>query len=220
MSKSDQQSKFDLGHWLNLFLGFLYKKDEKSVVIEKQPDIKPESNTSLPPTEQVAPPPIAIEKKEFMFEADPLDDLICRQKFGERPEFYAKLGSPKGHNGMDFRTWVNGNSNNWKMKVYAVMAGRVMEAREDNVYGKGKYVRLDHGSRGQTVYLHLSAINVSEGSSVSAGACVGISGNSGSASEGPHLHFSYKKDGFDKNNGYMGCSDPSEFFVGKVTYLP
>lgn len=99
------------------------------------------------------------------------------------------------------------------------MSGKAIEAHEDVIYGKGKYVRLDHGSRGQTVYLHLSSINILEGSLVVAGECIGVSGNSGAASEAPHLHFSYKPQGFDKDNGYMGCSDPSEYFIGKITYV-
>lgn len=232
----------DLEKFINALIGFLQSLFSKSRTINKNVILPPNKSQSVPieitndkvgpikqePTSQltthvltneVDSNPIIDQPAIFQFEADPLKHLICTQKFGERPEFYAKLGSPKGHNGLDFRTWVNGYPNNWKQDVYAVMSGKILEAREDIIYGKGNYIRIDHGTRGQTVYLHLSSIEVIEGNAVIAGEPIGISGNSGSASEGPHLHFSYKLVGFDKNNGYLGCADPSEYFVGKIIYL-
>lgn len=206
--------------WLKKLLKDLFQKPNVRIIENKSPEPvpKPIDRGFTDEIKEDVPASI-VEEGKFQFEADPLDYLTCAQKFGERPEFYAKLGSPKGHNGMDFRTWVNGDPNNWKTNVYSVMSGKVLEAREDTVYGKGNYVRLDHGSRGQTVYLHLSSIKALDGRPVVAGECIGISGNSGLKDMAPHLHFSYKKQGFDKNNGYMGCSDPAEYFVGPITYL-
>ena len=205
-------------NWLTTILKSWLRISDNPTTEKKVPETAPKSAEPVSVSETKKDvSPAAGEK--FKFEANPLDYLTCAQKFGERPEFYAALGSPKGHNGMDFRTWVNGDPNNWKSNVYAVMSGKILEAQEDKDYGKGNYVRIDHGQRGQTVYLHLSYIKALAGKMVAAGELIGISGNTGLKDMAPHLHFSYKKQGFDRNDGFMGCSDPDEYFIGPITYL-
>ena len=59
--------------------------------------------------------------------------------------------------------------------------------------GYGNVIAIDHGqnANGQTVqsvYAHLSAINVSCGASVYQGNVIGYMGSTGN-STGPHLHF-------------------------------
>jgi murein DD-endopeptidase MepM/ murein hydrolase activator NlpD len=54
--------------------------------------------------------------------------------------------------------------------------------------GWGNLVVIKHGSGVQTLYAHLSRIDVKLGQSVSPGAVVGLVGATGDAS-GPHLHF-------------------------------
>ncbi len=147
----------------------------------------------------------------------PLDNLVCTQKFGERPEFYKNYGSPKGHNGLDFRTKLENNPNDWKRDVYAVMDGVVLEAKEDRI--KGKYIRLNHTNGHQSVYLHLSAILVSEAQKISAGNKIGISGNTGEASEAPHLHFGYRPINCDMTNGRMGYIDPIPYFIDEIKFV-
>lgn len=88
----------------------------------------------------------------------PIANLICTQKFGERPQVYKNYGSPKGHNGLDFRTWVNGDSSKWKQSVFAVMDGVVSEAGSDPIF-KGNYVRIVHANAHESVYLHLSKLS-------------------------------------------------------------
>ena len=66
----------------------------------------------------------------------PLDQLVCTQRFGERPAVYASLGSPKGHNGMDFRTRDVNNPSEWKKSVYSVLDGTISEATETQWNGK------------------------------------------------------------------------------------
>lgn len=145
----------------------------------------------------------------------PLDKLICTQRFGERPEFYKNYGSPKGHNGMDFRT--KQASGAFEVPVYAVLDGTISEATEN--LNNGKFIRIDHVNNYQSVYLHLSVISVKAGAKVKAGSQIGVSGNSGAASEAPHLHFGYRPIAFDKNNGYMGYIDPTPFFTDQITYV-
>jgi murein DD-endopeptidase MepM/ murein hydrolase activator NlpD len=150
--------------------------------------------------------------------ARPLDGpLVCTQRFGERPEFYKSLGSPNGHNGIDFRTRDQNNLNNWKKPVYSVFEGTVSEASENQF--NGKFVRILHTNGYESCYLHLSAIEVAKGQQVTTGAKIGTSGNTGSASEAPHLHLSFRPQKFDKDNGYMGYIDPLPYFKDNITFV-
>ena len=62
-----------------------------------------------------------------------------------------------------------------------------------NDWGYGLVVVLDHGNGWQTLYAHLSQINVSCGQSVSQGQVVGLMGCTGNCT-GPHLHFEMRSD--------------------------
>ncbi len=55
-------------------------------------------------------------------------------------------------------------------------------------YSFGKWVMIDHHNGINTLYAHLSEIDVSKGESVAAGTLLGLSGMTGYAT-GPHLHF-------------------------------
>jgi murein DD-endopeptidase MepM/ murein hydrolase activator NlpD len=57
-----------------------------------------------------------------------------------------------------------------------------------NDWGYGNMVLLDHGNDWQTLYAHLSQINVVCGESVGQGGVVGLMGSTGN-STGSHLHF-------------------------------
>ncbi len=159
---------------------------------------------------------VSTEVKKILF--SPLAYLICTQKFGERPNVYKDFGSPKGHNGLDFRTWVDGNPKNWEQPVFTVLGGIVSEATNDPKY-KGNYVRVKHENGFESVYLHLSKLGVQVGQKVEAGEKIGISGNSGGASEAPHLHFSYRPIKCDLNNGCMGYIDPAALFRDEIKYI-
>ena len=89
------------------------------------------------------------------------------------------------HKGTDFRA-PTGTS------VMSMNRGVVRVARTFTVYGKT--VVIDHGFGLQTMYLHLSKINVNEGQLVLPGQVIGLSGMTGYA-EVPHLHVSIKING-------------------------
>ncbi|HEX5368293.1 MAG TPA: LysM peptidoglycan-binding domain-containing M23 family metallopeptidase, partial [Dehalococcoidia bacterium] len=72
--------------------------------------------------------------------------------------------------------------------IHAAMAGTVSFAGGNACCSYGYYVVVDHGGGFQTLYGHLSKIDVSVGESVSQGETVGLSGTTG-YSTGPHLHF-------------------------------
>ncbi len=71
--------------------------------------------------------------------------------------------------------------------VKAALSGKV-SLRHDDMVMTGKTLILDHGFGINTVYIHMSQINVIEGQVVSAGDKIGEIGTSG-RSTGPHLHF-------------------------------
>lgn len=147
----------------------------------------------------------------------PLDSLVCTQRFGERPEVYRELGYVKGHSGMDFRTRDPNNQTDWKRSVYAALAGQVLEVTDSP--WNGRFVRITHDNGYESIYLHLSAIDVTAGQKVSTGTKIGVSGNSGAASEAPHLHFGYRPQKFNKDNGYMGYVDPAPYFRDEIKYV-
>ncbi|HSB01276.1 MAG TPA: M23 family metallopeptidase [Anaerolineales bacterium] len=87
------------------------------------------------------------------------------------------------------------NANHWGIDiagntgegVYATDAGVVVYAGWNN-YGYGNMIMIDHGNNFQSLYGHLSAINVGCGQSVGQGDVIGAIGSTGHSS-GSHLHF-------------------------------
>ncbi len=87
-----------------------------------------------------------------------------------------------GHNGIDIGGSIG-------TPVLASAAGNVIIARSSGYNGGyGLYIVVSHPNGTQTLYAHLSAVNVSVGDKVSKGQVIGKLGNSGK-STGPHLHF-------------------------------
>ena len=84
------------------------------------------------------------------------------------------------HSGVDFA----GNDGE---AVYASDAGVIVYSGW-NDYGYGNMIMVDHGNGFQTLYAHLSALNVGCGQSVGQGEVIGAIGNTGRSS-GSHLHF-------------------------------
>ena len=85
------------------------------------------------------------------------------------------------HFGVDF-AGAQGNA------VFATDAGTVVYSGW-NDWGYGNLVIIDHGNGWQSLYAHLSQINVGCGQNVGQGDTVGLIGMTGGTSTGPHLHF-------------------------------
>lgn len=68
-----------------------------------------------------------------------------------------------------------------------------------NDYGYGEMIVIDHGSGWQTLYAHLSQVNVFCGQEVYQGDTIGLMGSTGK-STGPHLHFEMRSDDFGRVN--------------------
>jgi murein DD-endopeptidase MepM/ murein hydrolase activator NlpD len=80
--------------------------------------------------------------------------------------------------------------------VPAANSGRVLFAERIGIYGN--CVLIDHGLGVQTVYAHLSRIDVLAGADVAKGQIIGLTGMTGLAG-GDHLHFGMMIDGVETN---------------------
>jgi len=72
-------------------------------------------------------------------------------------------------------------------EVRAPASGKVVVAAYDS--RMGKFIRIDHGFDIETTYGHLSKIHVKYGDRVNRGDLIGLVGNTGKFSTGPHLHY-------------------------------
>jgi murein DD-endopeptidase MepM/ murein hydrolase activator NlpD len=115
----------------------------------------------------------------------PLDNVRITQYFGNTAFAAAGAYNGKGHNGIDFGAPIG-------TPLKASLSGTVLATGNTDLvrgcYSFGKWVMLKHANGLNTMYAHLSQINVSDGQSVSTGQLIGYSGDTGYAT-GPHLHF-------------------------------
>ena len=87
-----------------------------------------------------------------------------------------------GHNGVDLADSIG-------TPIFAVADGEVIIARTSGWNGGyGRYIVVSHANGTQTLYAHLSELEVSVGDSVAKGQTIGLMGSSGE-STGSHLHF-------------------------------
>lgn len=87
-----------------------------------------------------------------------------------------------GHNGVDLASSYGSN-------ILAAASGKVLIAKGSGWNGGyGSYVVISHANGTQTLYGHLSSVEVSAGDNVSQGQVIGHMGSTGK-STGVHLHF-------------------------------
>jgi len=113
----------------------------------------------------------------------PLRSIKITSPFGMRRDPMNKSKN-RFHAGLDLRARYE--------EVYSMLPGTVSAA----TYSKngGNYITIDHGVCSCS-YLHLSKIKVRVGQHVRAGEVIGISGNTGKRTTGPHLHISVRHNG-------------------------
>lgn len=104
-------------------------------------------------------------------------------EYGER--IHPILGVKQFHNGLDMAA-PSGSP------ILAAYDGEVVAASYSATMGN--YIMIDHGDGLITIYMHASALLVSQGQTVAKGEQIGKVGSTG-RSTGPHLHFSVRKDG-------------------------
>jgi murein DD-endopeptidase MepM/ murein hydrolase activator NlpD len=115
-------------------------------------------------------------------------NLFCvTQYFGNTPFSTAnpQIYNGAGHNAIDIAAPIG-------TPVHAALAGTVLATGNTDAYpgcySFGKWVMVVHGNGLNTLYSHLSAIDVSKGQTIGTGQTIGLSGMTGYAT-GPHLHF-------------------------------
>jgi len=111
----------------------------------------------------------------------PLDQVRATMLYGVRSP-----SVPAGNHGVDFAAKRG-------TPVRAVAAGTVVEAAIHPAWGN--YVRIDHGGGVSSLLIHLERASVAYGQRVAGGDVIGLSGASGRAATGPHLHLEYWRDG-------------------------
>lgn len=122
------------------------------------------------------------------------------QRFGENPQEYAKY-KQAGHNGIDIGCPAG-------TAVNCAADGVVVHTGFDK-NGYGKYVRISH-EKFETLYAHLSEIEVKPRQALHTGDRLGLSGSTGNSS-GPHLHFELRIP-WQPIAGYPGgARDPMPF---------
>jgi murein DD-endopeptidase MepM/ murein hydrolase activator NlpD len=87
-------------------------------------------------------------------------------------------------------------------RVFASGRGTVVTVDRNPKQASGRYVTIQHPDGRRTYYLHLLTIKVNVGDRVKGGQRIALSGNSGTTTTGPHLHFTIK----DKRGK---CVDPA-----------
>jgi len=118
--------------------------------------------------------------------------------FGYRTDPFYKV--TKLNEGMDFTATVGTD-------VYATGDG-VVTLVERSRGGYGNCITINHGFGYETVYAHLSKMNVRRGEKVKRGFVIGHVGNTGKSTS-PHLHYEVRK-------GRVAI-DPLNFFFNDIT---
>ncbi len=117
----------------------------------------------------------------------PLQEGRLTSVFGDRPTIVLSDGRAIGgpHGGIDIANVVG-------TQIGAAADGRVSRVGKHDILGD--YVVIDHGGGYETLYGHLSSVDVLEGQGLSRGDAIGGIGNTG-AGTGPHLHFEILRNG-------------------------
>lgn len=126
----------------------------------------------------------------------------------QNPQVYNGMG----HDGLDIGAPIG-------TPVEAALSGIILgtgntdlshDSKGNQCYSFGKWVMIKHTNGLNTLYAHLSEIDVSAGESVQTGQVLGLSGETGYAT-GPHLHFGvYATDGTKilTLNQFRGATTP------------
>ncbi len=158
-------------------------------------------------------------------------NLFCITQYFGNTDFSTKnpqIYNGSGHNAIDIAAPVG-------TPVHAALSGTIYATGNTDLvkgcYSFGKWVMIDHGNGLNTMYAHLSVIDVSKGQQVHTGDVIGLSGMTGYAT-GPHLHFGvYASEGTEImtlrqfRGATIGCADATmpvatlDAYLNPLSYL-
>lgn len=147
---------------------------------------------------------LAIRKEELIASIPAIQPVANKDLrrigsyFGYRTDPFYKV--TKFHEGIDFTAPVG-------TEIYATGDG-VVKTIEYSRRGYGNMIIINHGFGYETVYAHLSKVNIKPGQKVKRGQIIGFVGNTGK-STAPHLHYEVRKNG--------NPIDPINFFFNDIT---
>ena len=157
-----------------------------NTVTQRQAHRKAVPQDTLPINKPTSPtPPPSTYTTSSLTMVSPLRTLVVTSPYGYRTDPFTRKRA--FHSGIDLRA-------NYE-PAYAITYGEVIHVGYDN--RSGLFVTIRHGSITLS-YCHLSQSLVTKGTQVRPGTPIGITGNSGSRSTGPHLHLTLK----NSNNGH------------------
>ena len=149
-------------------------------VTQRQAHRKAVPQDTLPINKPTSPtPPPSTYTSSSLTMVSPLRTLVVTSPYGYRTDPFTRKRA--FHSGIDLRA-------NYE-PAYAITYGEVIHVGYDN--RSGLFVTIRHGSITLS-YCHLSQSLVTKGIHVNPGTPIGITGNSGSRSTGPHLHLTLK----------------------------
>jgi murein DD-endopeptidase MepM/ murein hydrolase activator NlpD len=187
-------------------------------------NLKAQFNEAVNPDEITAPSPGILQW--------PIAGTIrITQYFGDTPfaDTHAALYSGHGHDGLDIGAPIG-------TPVHAALNGTILATGNTDLvrgcYSFGKWVMIKHDNGLNTMYAHLSEIDVTAGQQVNTGDVIGYSGETGYAT-GPHLHFGVYVSSVTQiiplgqaTNGTAPCSravmpvPPVSGYLNPLNYLP
>ena len=157
-----------------------------NTITQRQAHRKAVPQDTLPINKPTSPtPPPSTYTTSSLTMVSPLRTLVVTSPYGYRTDPFTRKRA--FHSGIDLRA-------NYE-PAYAITYGEVIHVGFDN--RSGLFVTIRHGSITLS-YCHLSQSLVTKGTQVRPGTPIGITGNSGSRSTGPHLHLTLK----NSNNGH------------------
>jgi murein DD-endopeptidase MepM/ murein hydrolase activator NlpD len=158
---------------------------------EKMPGLEATLDSAVKPALEETLEAEAKEKAAFPNGKPIAGKTEVSSEFGLRSNPFGGRGYEM-HEGIDFKGPVG-------KPILATADGVVVKAEYNGGYGK--HVRVDHGYNYETLYAHLSEVDVRIGDRVKRGDVVGVLGNTGRSS-GPHLHYGIYRNGQAVNPRY------------------
>jgi murein DD-endopeptidase MepM/ murein hydrolase activator NlpD len=148
--------------------------------------VEPAAVPEAPPVTAVATPAGPLTR--LLAFAQPVKGYAINSAYGLRR--LASEAVARRHKGVDIAA-PTGTS------VFASAEGEVVRTGFDAA-GYGRFIEVRHPNGMNTLYAHLSRVDVSRGSRVGSGERIGLVGTTG-RSTGPHLHFEVRRNGEQVN---------------------